>query len=308
MRWWVERNPTSPPGFGAPMKRSALLALLCVLCLPAPAHATFAGGNGRIALGLSGKNLDDAGQATYRAIATVKPDSRGDKFVRECQISGNGARTGDCSIEYRAPAWSPNGRRLAFDAGRGLALMNPDGTGFRLLAPFTANDGEPAWSRSGGRLAFTGQGGLWLADPVSRKLRRLARRGSGPDWSSRDLIAFERGGSVYAVRPSGRGLRRLARGKDPGWAPSGRSLVLARRGGIYTVRADGRRLKRILRCRRCTDPVLSPNGRLLAYDQSGIRVARVSDGKQQATLVEDFSSSTDAVNGSEPELASALEP
>ena len=52
--------------------------------------------------------------------------------------------------------------------------------------------------------------------------------------------------------------------------------------------------------------MLSPNGRLLAYDQSGMRVARVSDGKQQATLVEDFSSSTDAVNGSEPELAGAL--
>ena len=190
----------------------------------------------------------------------MRADSRGDKFVRECQISGNGARTGDCSIEYRSPAWSPNGRRLAFDAGRSLALMNPDGSGFRLLAPFTSSDGRAGVVAVRGRLAFTWQGGLWLANPVSRKLRRLARRGSGPDWSSRNLIAFERGGTCTSVKPNGRGLRRIARGKDPGWAASGRSLVLARRGGIYTVRADGRRLRRILRCSRCTDRCSRPTG------------------------------------------------
>ena len=38
----------------------------------------------------------------------------------------------------------------------------------------------------------------------------------------------------------------------------------------------------------------------MAYDESGDRVARVSDGKREATLMEDFSSSTDAVNGSNP--------
>lgn len=282
------------------MRRLSILAIAIALAAPAVAHATFPGGTGRIALDLRGRNLDDSGQATYRAIATLKPDSRGDKFVRECQIDGTGARTGDCTIDYRSPSWSPDGRRLAFDAGRSLALMNADGTGFRLLAPFTTGDGEPAWSRSGRQLAFTGQGGIWVADPVTRRLQRIVPRGSGPDWSSRNLIVFERGGSVYSVRPSGRGLRRIARGKDPGWAASGRSLVLARRGGIYTVRADGKRLKRIVRCSRCSAPALSPSGRFVAYDRGGVRVARVSDGKLEATLIEDVSSSTDGVNASSP--------
>jgi len=286
------------------MRRLVTLALVCALLVPAAAHATFPGGNGRIALDLRGKNLDDAGQASYRAIATLRPDSRFDHFVRECQTNGAGVRMGDCTIDYRSPSWSSSGRRLAFDAGRSLALMNADGTGFRLLAPFTAGDGEPAWSRSGRQLAFTGRGGIWVADPVTRSLRRIVRRGSGPDWSSRNSIAFERGGSVFSVGPNGRRLRRIAGGKDPGWAPSGRSLVLARRGGIYTVRVDGKRLRRIVRCSRCSAPVLSPNGTLVAYDHGGVRVARVSDGKRLATLIKDFRSSTDAVDGSNPDWQS----
>ena len=149
MRWWASRNPGAPQGFAPPMTRLCIVALACALAAPAAAQATFPGGNGRIAVDLHGKNLDDAGQASYRSIATVKADSRGDTFVRECQITGAGVRMGDCAIDYRSPSWSPNGRRLAFDAGRSLALMNARGTGFKLLAPFTSGDGEPAWSRSG---------------------------------------------------------------------------------------------------------------------------------------------------------------
>jgi Tol biopolymer transport system component len=282
------------------MKRLSIAGLALALLAPAAAHATFPGGTGRIALELRGKTLDESGQASYRAITTLKADSRGDRFVRECQITGAGVRTGDCTIEYRSPSWSPSGRRLAFDAGRSLALMNADGTGFRLLAPFTSGDGEPAWSRSGRQLALTGNGGIWVADPATRGRRRIVRRGSGPDWSSRNLIAFERGGSVFSVKPNGRGAKRIVRGRDPGWAPSGRSLVLARRGGIYTVRADGKKLRRIVRCSRCSAPVLSPSGRLVAYEQAGVRVAQVKDGQRTATLIEDVSSSTDGVDASSP--------
>jgi len=282
------------------MRRLSIFALACALTAPAAAHATFPGGNARIALDLHATNADDVGKSSYRSITSLRSDGSRDEFVRECQITGRGARMGDCTIDYYSPSWSPNGRRLAFDAGRSLALMNGDGTDFRLLAPFTADDGEPAWSRSGRQLAFTGQGGIWVADPATRRVKRIVTRGSGPDWSSRHRIAFERGGTVFSVKPGGGRAKRIARGRDPGWAPSGRSVVLARRGGIYTVRADGRKLKRIVRCSGCSTPVLSPDGRFVAYDQRGVRVARVSDGKREATLIADISAGTDTVNASDP--------
>jgi Tol biopolymer transport system component len=283
------------------MTRLSILVLACALAVPAAAHATFPGSTGRIALDLHGKNLDEAGQATYRSITTLRSTSKGDRFVRECQVTGSGVKMGDCSIDYFSPAWSPSGRKLAFDAGRSLGVMNADGSGFRLLARFTSGDGEPAWSKSGRQLAFTGEGGIWVANPTTRTFKRIVRRGSGPDWSSRNLIAFERGGSVFSVKPSGRGLRKIARGKDPGWAANGRSLVLARRGGIYTLRADGTKLRRIVRCTRCSTPVLSPDGRLVAYDQAGVKVAFVSTGKLKATLIKDFSAgATDSADASNP--------
>ena len=194
----------------------------CSLAVPAAAHATFPGGTGRIALDLHGKNLDETGQASYRAIATVKADSRGDRFVRECQVNGAGVRTGDCAIEYRSPSWAPDGRRLAFDAGRSLALMNADGTGLqpagavhlgrrraRLVALRAPARAHRRRRDLGGR----------PRDPAAAAASCAAAR--GPTGLSRNRIAFERGGSVYSVKPNGRGLRRIARGRDPGWAASG---------------------------------------------------------------------------------------
>jgi Tol biopolymer transport system component len=269
--------------------RAALLAALATLAWAPAAHATFPGGNGRIAYDVHGQTIEDSGRrGSYRSLVTVNPDGRGDFFVRECTL-GDGPPMGDCSIDYRSPAWAPGGRRLAFDAGRSLALVNRDGSGFVKLAPVTSNDGEPAWSPSGARLAFTSAGDLYVASASARGARRVARRAGGPDFSRRGLLAFERGGSVHSMRADGRGVRRIARGKDPSWSPTGRTLALARRDGIYVVRADGRRLRRVLRCSRCATPAFSPNGKLLVLDSAGLVVVRVSDGRRVARLTSDVS-------------------
>jgi TolB protein len=60
------------------------------------------------------------------------------------------------------PAWSPNGRKVAFLRGRGsrggadVYVMNADGTGRRMLVPNAAHDLSPAWSSDGRRTAFVG--------------------------------------------------------------------------------------------------------------------------------------------------------
>ena len=77
--------------------------------------------------------------------------------VRRC-----GCRSGEFDSH---PAWSADGRRIAFTRGARLHIVAADGTGLRRVpAPPGAEDFEPAWSARG-RLAFVRQ--------------RPARRGSG---------------------------------------------------------------------------------------------------------------------------------
>lgn len=287
------------------MRRTlTLLAAAATLACAVPAHATFKGGNGRVAYDVTSKGIGDDGRPTaYRAVATVQPDGRADRFLRECQQAAGQTVDGDCAIQYRTPVWRPDAKQLAFDAGRQLALISPTGTGFALLPAVTADDSQPAYSPSGRRLAFAGGGGIYVYDLRTRRAKRIVRRGADPDWSSRDRIAFERGGSIYTVTAAGKRLKRVAAGKDPGWSASGKSIILARRGGIYTVGADGKGLKRVVRCSRCSGPVFSPNGKLFAYDAPGVTVAQLSNGRRLSTLVQDYDAGGESFDGSNPSWA-----
>ena len=58
------------------------------------------------------------------------------------------------------PAWSPDGRRIAFQSTRRIGgngeiyVMNADGSGKRNLTRNPARDGSPSWSPDGRRIAF----------------------------------------------------------------------------------------------------------------------------------------------------------
>src|SRR4029453_10550554 len=55
----------------------------------------------------------------------------------------------------RAPAWSPDGRTIAFFSDSKIYLMNADGSEHRpLTRPLTAGKRSLAWSPDGRKLAF----------------------------------------------------------------------------------------------------------------------------------------------------------
>ncbi len=284
------------------MKRLLVLACLTVLAAAPTAAATFPGGNGRIAYVAAGTDVEQGGsESSYESLQTINSDSKRDRFVQGCQQTGGTPTAGNCDISYASPVWSPNGRRLAFDAGDSLALIAPSGAGLEVLAAVSDDDGQPAFSPSGTMLAFTAKAGSRRDIRVVRtdgaSARRVVENGSSPDWSKRGLIAFARRGSLYSVKPSGKRLRKLTRGRAPSWSPSGRQIAFARSGGIYVARADGSRAKRVVRCSGCGAPAFSPDGKQMVYDGGGLRVVRIRDGKRLSTLVEDVRGSFD---GSEP--------
>ena len=59
---------------------------------------------------------------------------------------------------YAAPAWSPNGRKIAFaserDGNSEIYLMNANGSGQRNLTLNLAYDGDPGWSPNGRKITF----------------------------------------------------------------------------------------------------------------------------------------------------------
>jgi Tol biopolymer transport system component len=98
----------------------------------------------------------------------------------------------------------------------------------------------PAWSPDGARIAFVTKGDLWTADADGTHRALIVRRADQPAWSPNGRrLAFTRGGRVYTVRVDGEDERELARGAHPAWSPNGTRIALDRDGRIVTLRWDG---------------------------------------------------------------------
>ncbi len=265
------------------MKLALVALALFAAAVSAPAaQSAFPGGNGRIAFSAGFGSGDSVPPTSGRSLDLTLPSGHGRRTLRGCtQVEGE-PDSGDCSIDYLSPAWSPGGTTVAFDAGLRLALVRSDGSAFRLLPQHTADDGEPAWSPGATRLVFSGGGNLFVITVATGNVRQLTYRGGrSPAWSERGWIAFVRGRDVYTVRSSGRGLRRITykAGDDPAWSPHGSKLVFIRQHRLYVVRASGQGLKRLRTpgADSPRHPTWSPDGRWVAYESfdSGVWAQRL---------------------------------
>jgi TolB protein len=196
------------------------------------------------------------------------------------------------------PAWSPDGKWLAFvrrarATGRdSLFVMRPDGTGVRRVWRDTLDLGAPAWSPDGNEIGFwRGDyrgGGLYVVRPDGTGFRRLVARAdfdSGPKWSpDGKRIVFALITIAYIANADGSNVRRLTdtdlSSTELAWSPDGRSIVFSSEVGLHVVSADETGIRQITRApsedERDADPVWSPAGRWIAFSgQRGHRHARI---------------------------------
>jgi TolB protein len=85
------------------------------------------------------------------------------------------------------PAWSPNGRKIAFVRGSfddswRIYIMNADGSEPRVLSHGPA-EAEPAWSPDGFSIAFESTFGVGRVSADGSEMRVFVR-GFNPDWSA----------------------------------------------------------------------------------------------------------------------------
>jgi TolB protein len=150
-----------------------------------------------------------------------------------------------------APAWSPDGSRIALVSDRGgssnIWTVATDGSDPLNITNHEAKDHSPAWSPDGEWIAFA---------------------------SVRDAAYWE----LYVMRPDGSDVQRITWWEDasdlsPSWSPDGSRLAFAtKRDGnweIYSMDPDGSNLRRLTdHPADDTNPAWSPDGSRIAFEST----------------------------------------
>ena len=159
---------------------------------------------------------------------------------------GPARRLTDPFNDARQPAWSPDGKWIAFfgyrDGQYAIWAVAPDATHLHKLTWGAFDDREAAWSHDGTRLAFSSDRGnplggtynIWVLDLRTGETRQVTRHASEnrmPTFSPDDTeIAFsstrEDGRSIWAVRLSDGVERKVFTAATvidaPSWGPGGK--------------------------------------------------------------------------------------
>jgi Tol biopolymer transport system component/imidazolonepropionase-like amidohydrolase len=186
-------------------------------------------------------------------------------------LSGDGGRATrilDDGYDAHAPAWSPDGTQIAFQAYRdstwSIWTINRDGTGLQRLTSGPFDDREPHWSPDGQRIAFSsdrsGTYDIWTLTLATKAVHQVTSGASNESM--------------------------------PAWSPDGREIAYVSdrtARGVYAMEAAAK-TERLLHAdsRTLTSPAWHPDGQRITYVAfEGARAHLVSGGANIAETAED---------------------
>ena len=230
------------------------------------------------------------------------------------------------------PAWSPDGRRVAFRwyrQGRrapNVYVANADGSRLR---PLVRQAAMPSWSPNGRRIAFAnlrrGERGISIVT-VAQALRGVpaitvvTRTGDAvpeerPTWSPDGRhIAFtsHRDGSsdIWTVAADGSELRNLTADEPsldttPTWSPDGELIAFGSTrgsssvvgGDIYVMRPDGSEVRRLTSDDGAFAPAWSPDGCAIAFNSNVTGTSQIYVMRSDGSNIEQLTTAHADVRG-----------
>jgi Tol biopolymer transport system component len=226
------------------------------------------------------------------AIYAMSADGGGSHRLTESEPD---ASTPEGLFFQTEPAWSPNGKLIAFASARSgsfdIYVMRADGRGTRRLTSTNDDDQHPTWSPDGRSIAFSRgtPGDIYIMRPNGSNVRKLLAHPTGesePAWSpDGKWIAYvqrEPGSPVrdlWLMRSDGTGSHRLtaldASSLNPAWSPDSKHLafasnVVASLYDIYVLRIGRKKARRMTHEGPDTfEPAWSPDGGTIAFAQDG---------------------------------------
>jgi TolB protein len=171
------------------------------------------------------RSYDGPIRGSSAAIYVVRLDGSGlRRLLPRYRGAVGAARPGSIAAASETmPAWSPDGQRIAFQAGDGEIVTADVRSGRRVT--LNVSGYEPAWSPNGRLIAYQCAGDVCVANADgSGNEHRVASGGGDPSWSPDSrLVVFEHylyGGTGYGSQPrslsivdaNGDGLRKLTFG------------------------------------------------------------------------------------------------